>query len=665
MAGLTRIKSDGIGDDCDLDGEGTLVLDSTNNRVGINTTAPDKHLHVYSATGDSIVRFESGDATCTLQFKDNTSTAGIGNDGGTLVAYTNNAFGSSNVKMRLDNSGRLVLNNSTATSTSKLQVTAHTDAEAVAINGRSTDDISNFTFFENDRTTILGRLQARQTYFQISGSDTTEGIYIDNNGDVGINTTAPQSLLHIQGPTDAADQARLTISERRNTGTTNWGIDFLRTYDSGGDNQAAGFIRCIRDGGASNAGMVFGIGNRTDTSREKMRINSSGSVFITPSSTGMTRAIAGTNHAHLVVHTDESGTSAYRAIEIGTDVADDTSTGGLLCGKRKDQTHTPTVIASCWDNGLSNTVYFGGGWSTGGAPMNELRFYTTSSYTSGAATGNQVMTIDSSGRLLVNATSAITTDSFRTIQTRADGGAGLVLARSDTTTTSGEKIGAIHFFGNDSNGTYEECATIEVEADGTHANDDKPTRMMFFTTPSGDDSAVERMRIQNDGDIQVMSGDIRIDGGGKGIVFPPSNTGSANANTLDDYEEGTYTPTIGGSSTAGSVTAGNRYGRYIKIGKMVYATIRMENVTFSGSSGAIRISLPFTAVTTPAYSSVGAAMTHNVSFNTDQNQAWYASGANMYGMQSRNGATWTDWTSSSFHTSGLYMNQLFVYEADT
>ena len=34
MAGLTKIQSGGIGDDIDFDGEGTLILDSTNNRVG-------------------------------------------------------------------------------------------------------------------------------------------------------------------------------------------------------------------------------------------------------------------------------------------------------------------------------------------------------------------------------------------------------------------------------------------------------------------------------------------------------------------------------------------------------------------------------------------------------------------------------------------------------
>jgi hypothetical protein len=41
---------------------------------------------------------------------------------------------------------------------------------------------------------------------------------------------------------------------------------------------------------------------------------------------------------------------------------------------------------------------------------------------------------------------------------------------------------------------------------------------------------------------------------GAGIQFPATQVSSADANTLDDYEEGTWTPTIGGSSTNPTVT---------------------------------------------------------------------------------------------------------------
>lgn len=50
MAGLTKIQSGGIGDNIDFDGEGTLVLDSTNNRVGIGTSSPSNLLDIEGNT---------------------------------------------------------------------------------------------------------------------------------------------------------------------------------------------------------------------------------------------------------------------------------------------------------------------------------------------------------------------------------------------------------------------------------------------------------------------------------------------------------------------------------------------------------------------------------------------------------------------------------------
>ena len=49
------------------------------------------------------------------------------------------------------------------------------------------------------------------------------------------------------------------------------------------------------------------------------------------------------------------------------------------------------------------------------------------------------------------------------------------------------------------------------------------------------------------------------------ITFPATQSASTDANTLDDYEEGTFTPTVGGTS----VTYSSRSGQYIKIGRLV------------------------------------------------------------------------------------------------
>jgi len=49
------------------------------------------------------------------------------------------------------------------------------------------------------------------------------------------------------------------------------------------------------------------------------------------------------------------------------------------------------------------------------------------------------------------------------------------------------------------------------------------------------------------------------------IKFPATQSASSDANTLDDYEEGTWTPTVGGTATYSS-----RTGIYIKIGNLVW-----------------------------------------------------------------------------------------------
>jgi len=57
-----------------------------------------------------------------------------------------------------------------------------------------------------------------------------------------------------------------------------------------------------------------------------------------------------------------------------------------------------------------------------------------------------------------------------------------------------------------------------------------------------------------------------------GIKFPAAQVPSDDANTLDDYEEGTWTPAIG---LLGTITYGALSGRYVKIGKVVWIDFYM------------------------------------------------------------------------------------------
>jgi hypothetical protein len=81
-----------------------------------------------------------------------------------------------------------------------------------------------------------------------------------------------------------------------------------------------------------------------------------------------------------------------------------------------------------------------------------------------------------------------------------------------------------------------------------------------------------------------------------GISFPATQSASSDANTLDDYEEGTFSPSFSGSGgSAGAAAIAAVSGRYTKTGRIV--TVNLEfYITNKGSwTGDFRITnLPFT-----------------------------------------------------------------------
>ena len=93
----------------------------------------------------------------------------------------------------------------------------------------------------------------------------------------------------------------------------------------------------------------------------------------------------------------------------------------------------------------------------------------------------------------------------------------------------------------------------------------------------------------------TVSGLVDISGAGAGqIKFPASQNASANANTLDDYEEGTWTPVIGGEGGTTGQTYGTQTGLYTKIGRQVTVNFQATLTVLGTLTGNIIISgLPF------------------------------------------------------------------------
>jgi len=102
---------------------------------------------------------------------------------------------------------------------------------------------------------------------------------------------------------------------------------------------------------------------------------------------------------------------------------------------------------------------------------------------------------------------------------------------------------------------------------------------------------------------------------GIGIGFPASQSASSNANTLDDYEEGTFTPNL--VNNGGTSTWAVKVGRYVKIGAQINFWCYFD-AGGAGSGGALILSgLPFVGSgTNSTMSTVGT-----IQVNTVQN--WY------------------------------------------
>jgi nucleoid-associated protein YgaU len=96
----------------------------------------------------------------------------------------------------------------------------------------------------------------------------------------------------------------------------------------------------------------------------------------------------------------------------------------------------------------------------------------------------------------------------------------------------------------------------------------------------------------------TAQGLVDISGASAGqIKFPATQNASSDVNTLDDYEEGTWTGVFEGDSTAGTQTYSSQVGRYTKIGRDVIIEGRVIMASKdAATAGNIQIGgLPFTS----------------------------------------------------------------------
>ena len=122
-----------------------------------------------------------------------------------------------------------------------------------------------------------------------------------------------------------------------------------------------------------------------------------------------------------------------------------------------------------------------------------------------------------------------------------DGNATLSILRSSNTISNGAVLGQLQL------GTVftPDAATIHAVSVGNHSVSNKGSAILFSTTTQNTTAVVERVRIDHDGKI-ILQGTGSVEGIQFGTddtnASPGGNITAITSQTLDDYEEGTFTP---------------------------------------------------------------------------------------------------------------------------
>ncbi|AFK66491.1 hypothetical protein SYPG_00041 [Synechococcus phage S-CBP3] len=234
--------------------------------------------------------------------------------------------------------------------------------------------------------------------------------------------------------------------------------------------------------------------------------------------------------------------------------------------------------------------------------------------------GSEHARIDSSGRLLVGTSSSsgqgstlqVIGDQPIQIHRGVDGTNACILNISKSRNTTygsytivqnDDDIGAISFRADDGTNYATTAAQIVAAVDGTPGANDMPGRLVFSTTSDSASSPTERLRITSDAYVRLASGT-------GGIQF---NGDTAAANALDDYEEGTFTPVIEGTTSAGTGTYTFAWGYYTKVGNVVNYYVNMYWTAHTGTGNMIITGLPYVAPNLSNRNYAASVIANNIS----------------------------------------------------
>lgn len=417
--------------------------------------------------------------------------------------------------------------------------------------------------FSADGTPATGSTPGRiQFYTTASGSTTVaERMRIDNAGGVGIGTTSPSAKLHITSSTN--DGIKLTdgtvtsilynssslycaLGTQSNHGFDLYTNNTIRTRtNAGGDTQfgvsptAAGGLRYLdvynTESSNTGSGAIIRLVTANSTGGAAVTLdmvkyrfgqftlnNNDANGFITFNTAGSERVRIDNSGNIGVALIPSAWNSSRRAIQFGA--------GGSLNASVGSTTFTEWG-ANFYTDSAANDIYIGTAAASKYRQFNSAHsWYFSASNTAGSIiTWTQAMTLNSSGNLGIGTTSP---------ESRLHVANEIRVGRTDASSEGGEiKLCR----------SIDDVAAYSIDVNGNTTNPE--------------------FRIFN-----PIAGTVFFAASNTGVrylKFDPTAANIGDANCLDDYEEGTWTPRIDSNNGQGTFTT--KSGYYIKIGRKVTA----------------------------------------------------------------------------------------------
>jgi len=452
-------------------------------------------------------------------------------------------------------------------------------------------------------------------------------------GNVGIGTSSPDAKLDINGNAQivaATGSGTLNLVSSENVLNAGQKIAFFGANRNTTDEEHA-YIKSLMTSNNGGAGNVqLGHLSFGTSGNERVRIDSDGNVGI------------GTDSPSSNLHVREGSTSNLPTINVATKgILESTSSATAFCGLSiiAGATSGASVLnfGDSDDEDVGRILY--------SHADNSLRMNTSAS---------EAMRITSGGHLLVGKTDQ---DSTNTVgfEAKNTGEIGV--------TTDGTAAG--YFNRKTSDGTIAEfrkdngtVGTISAASTNViYGNDTRGIKIedaLIIPRDVDDTTADSQMDL---GSSTSRFKDLYLSGGAY-------LGGTAAANKLDDYEEGTFTPVVADASTGGNTATGTFTGRYTKIGNLVCVQIVLTNINTTGLTAGNQLfvrDLPFTSVGGNFTNS--APYTNNVTFSGYLTSIFGASRTFLYFQDNNSGSGNTNLIVSEINSGVSDIALTTFYEA--